>query len=119
MGEAGEILGVTRERIRQIEVAALKKLSNTMVHDASAYGRDDLMLKNRLASGKHKQFFEDVILDKYGCVKEYFHNCHRSKISYKNIAERFNVNVSSVRDLAKKHGVGIKEWQERKLLKAS
>jgi len=119
LGETGEILGVTRERIRQIEVAALKKLSNAVVNDANAYGRDDSMLGNRLESGKHKQFFEDIILEKYGCVEKYFHNCHSSKISYKNIAERFNIKVASVRDLARKHGVCINEWKEKQLLKAS
>jgi RNA polymerase nonessential primary-like sigma factor len=109
LGETGDILGVTRERVRQIEVMTLKRLSKLVVNDANAYDRDETLLANMLESCKRKQFFEDVILNNYGCVKEYFHNCHSSKISYKSIAERFNVKIASVSTLAKKHGIILHE----------
>jgi len=117
--EVGNIIGVTRERIRQIEVIALKKLAVIAFEDASAYGRNQFGKKVEIIEAKPKMYLEKLIHKKYDCIKEFFYSCYSAGKVYKDIANDFKVRRYTVIDLANKYDAGIKGWQEKQLLKAS
>jgi RNA polymerase sigma factor (sigma-70 family) len=117
--EVGNIVGLTRERIRQIESAALKKLGVIAFKDASAYGRNHCGKEAEIIEAKPKMYLEKLIHKKYGCIKEFFYSCYSADKVYKDIANDFKVRRYTVIDLANKYDAGIKGWQEKQLSKAS